>query len=110
MKLPINTLATLTCLADSTTDPIGSITGIEPGWLVQIVVQAVNGNLQGLASALIEFRIPPATTKATVPSIAHTAARSASDATHTAGTAAIGYSNGNGHRNGNGRSTTVQHS
>ena len=54
--------------------------------------------LQIFASAPIEYRIPPATTKATVPPTAWTAAQSTSETTHTAGTAVIGHGTRNGHR------------
>ena len=50
-------------LADSSKEPIGSIADILPGQTVQIIVQAVNGNLQGVASDPIVFTIPPVVNK-----------------------------------------------
>ena len=47
-------------LAASSPVPIGTITGVEPGRLVRIIVQAVNGSLQGVASEPLDFRMPPA--------------------------------------------------
>ena len=40
--------------------PIGSITGVISGARAQIIVQAVNVNLQGVASDPIVFTMPPA--------------------------------------------------
>lgn len=45
-------------LVARSTDPIGSITGVMPGQKAQIIVQAVNGNLQGVASDSIVFTMP----------------------------------------------------
>ena len=87
-------------LAASTTGPLGSITEIDPGRLVRIIVQAVNGSLQGVASEPLEYRIPPAATKTT-------STQAPKNSVQTTGTALLGHSNGNGHRNGNGRSATV---
>ena len=46
-------------LAASSPVPIGTISGVEPGRLVRIIVQAVNGSLQGVASDPLDFRMPP---------------------------------------------------
>ena len=40
-------------------DPMAKITGAMPGTTVQIIVQAVNGNSQGVASDPIIFSVPP---------------------------------------------------
>lgn len=45
-------------LAASSLEPIGSIKDVLPGQTVQIIVQAVNGRLQGVASDPIQFTIP----------------------------------------------------
>src|SRR3954467_28016 len=39
-------------------DPMGSITEVLPGQTVQIIVQAVNQSLQGVASEPIQFTMP----------------------------------------------------
>lgn len=39
-------------------DPIGTITGVLPGQTVQIIVQAVNGGSQGIASEPVRFTMP----------------------------------------------------
>jgi hypothetical protein len=44
-------------LAARSVDPIGNITGVLPGQTAQIIVQAVNGNLQGVASEPIQFTV-----------------------------------------------------
>lgn len=51
-------------LATSSKEPMGAISGILPGQTVQIIVQAVNGNLQGVASDPILYTIPPVAKKA----------------------------------------------
>jgi len=45
-------------LAASSPAPIGSISGVLPGQTAQIIVQAVNGSLQGVASDPIIFTVP----------------------------------------------------
>ena len=82
-------------LADSTTEPMGSVGGIEPGRLVRIIVQAVNGNLQGIASEPIEYRIPSPPPKAAVAQLPLSVAQ-------TTSTAVIANGNGNGQRHANG--------
>ena len=47
-------------LATSSVAPIGTIPDVQPGQLVQIIVQAVNGTQQGVASEPLKFRMPPA--------------------------------------------------
>ena len=47
-------------LAASTTDPMASIREVVPGQTVELLVQAVNGSLQGVASEPILFTLPPA--------------------------------------------------
>src|SRR6476659_4670672 len=44
----------------SGTHPMGSITGVEPGVTVQIVMQAVNESSQGVASEPVLFTMPEA--------------------------------------------------
>jgi hypothetical protein len=51
-------------LAARSTEPVGIIPGVMPGQTVQIVVQAVNGNLQGVASDPVVFTVPLAVAKA----------------------------------------------
>ncbi len=45
-------------LAARSVDPLGSIPGVLDGQTVRLIVQAVNGNLQGVASDPIEFTMP----------------------------------------------------
>ena len=51
-------------LAASTTEPMANISGVEPGKLVKLIVQAVNGKQQGVASEPLLFRIPQAQSSA----------------------------------------------
>lgn len=76
-------------LAASSKEPIGSISDILPGQTVQIIVQAVNGSLQGVASDPIVFTIPPVAPKTVMPNETLTSHR---DVATTNGT--------NGHANG----------
>lgn len=48
-------------LAARSTEPVGVIPGVMPGQRVQIIVQAVNGNLQGVGSDPIQFTVSLAT-------------------------------------------------
>ena len=79
-------------LAASTPGPIGAIPGVPPGQTAQIIVQAANGNLQGVASDPIQFPVPPTVTK----SAATQHAALEENPTPRS------HPNGNGHRNGNG--------
>lgn len=81
-------------LSASTTEPLGSLPGFVPGQPVQIIVQAVNGKLQGVASEPIVFTIPAV--RASEPKPAQPKAAAAESP------ASNGHSNGNG--NGNGHS------
>ena len=45
-------------LAASSAAPLGTIADVLPGQLVQIIVQAVNGTQQGVASEPLKFRMP----------------------------------------------------
>lgn len=45
-------------LAASTTQPLAVIPGVPPGQAVEIIVQAVNGNLQGVPSDPVLFILP----------------------------------------------------
>lgn len=46
------------------TEPIGSVSGLLPGQKVQFIVQAVNGNLQGVPSEPVLFTVPPVVSQA----------------------------------------------
>ncbi|MDQ6622981.1 MAG: hypothetical protein M3Y86_05785 [Verrucomicrobiota bacterium] len=46
-------------LAARSTGPMAVIADVPPGQRVRLIVQAVNGNLQGVASDSIQFAIPP---------------------------------------------------
>lgn len=80
-------------LGASTPAPLGSLGGFLPGQTVQIIAQAVNGNLQGVASDPIQFTIPVLN-----------AAKAAKPATAKAkAVEPVPVTNGNGHQtNGNG--------
>ena len=80
-------------LAASSPVPIGTIAGVEPGQLVQIIVQAVNGSQQGVASEPLNFRMPPAEAAAPKPA-AETQAPGAGDGHSTP----AGNGNGRRHR------------
>lgn len=82
-------------LAFSSKEPMGAITGVLPGQTAEIIVQAVNGNLQGVASEPILFTVPlpVAAGKAAPESKALPAQEPAAGGEHA---------NGNGHRNGHG--------
>jgi hypothetical protein len=54
-------------LAASSKAPLGSLGSILPGQTVQIIVQAVNANLQGVASEPIVFTVPLPVSDAAVP-------------------------------------------
>jgi len=79
-------------LVGSSSAPLVSISGIAPGQTVQIIVQAVNGSLQGVASDPIEFTVSLPATKAAAEAKPVLVIEPASN----------GHANGNGHRNGNG--------
>ena len=87
-------------LASSTTQPIGTITGIAPGRLVRIIVQAVSGNLQGVASVPIEYRIELPAPKTPV-------AKGPANVAQTTSTAVIGNGHGNCHRHANRKGNAV---
>ena len=53
-------------LVFSGVDPMGSITGVQPGVTVQIVMQAVNEGSQGVASEPVLFTMPAASKPETV--------------------------------------------
>lgn len=83
-------------LVASSTEPILAIYGILPGQTLQIVVQAVNGNLQGVASGPIVFTVP--VTKA-----AKVAESTRAEVTSNGANGNGAHANGNGaHTNGNG--------
>lgn len=78
-------------LAASTTDPMAGISGVEPGQTVQLLVQGVNGSLQGVPSEVVLFTLPAAKTVAAV------------KREPVAEAPAGGYSHGNGNGSRNGR-------
>ncbi len=77
-------------LAASTTQPMASLSGYVPGKPVQIIVQAVNGNLQGVPSDPIVFTLP-------LEKVAEVKVVAAEPAPISNGN---GSANGNGHANG----------
>ena len=86
-------------LAVSTTEPVGVIAGVLPGQTVEIVVQAVNGNKQGVESAPVVFTVPVAAKAAT------SAKRAV--AVEAPSASASGPENGNGNGNGHPRVARV---
>ena len=111
-------------LAASSPAPIGSISNVLPGQVVQIIVQAVNGSLQGVASDPIVFTVPlpvadvaavpvkaagaelenkvPVTASAPAVASAAVVAKSATISSNGNGSNGNGNGNGNGSGNGNG--------
>lgn len=81
-------------LAASSVDPLALIAGVLPGQTLEIIVQAVNGSLQGVASTPVVFTLPP------VP-----VAEPKRVATAMEIPAPTGYANGNGNGNGLARHT-----
>ena len=79
-------------LAASSVDPLAMIAGVLPGQTVEIMVQAVNGKLQGVASEPVIFTLPPVT--AVEPKRAAAAVKIPTS---------NGYANGNGNGNGHAR-------
>lgn len=69
--------------------PLATIAGVLPGQTVEIIVQAVNGSLQGVARVPVVFTLPAARVK------------EAMDATPTT-EALLARGHTNGHSNGNG--------
>jgi hypothetical protein len=87
-------------LAASSPAPMGSISDVLPGQTAQIIVQAVNGSLQGVASEPIVFTVPVAR-NATEPKRAEAPAATVA--------ASNGHSNGHA-TNGNGQNGHAAHS
>ena len=77
-------------LAASSTEPVGMIGGVAAGQTVQIIVQAVNGSLQGVASEPVIFTVPGAKA-AGYRNLATT------EEAPVTGESANGNGNGNGH-------------
>ena len=77
-------------LAASTTEPLAAIADVAAGQTVQIIVQAVNGGRQGVASEPIVFTLPPARS-------AGFANRTATEEVPASGEKSNGAGNGNGH-------------
>ncbi len=82
-------------LAASTTEPLASIGDVKAGQTAQIIVQAVNGNSQGVASEPITFTLPSART-------ATSGKRQATEEAPIADEPSNGHRNGVGNGNGNG--------
>ena len=82
-------------LVASGTEPMLSIGGVLPGQMVQLIVQAVNNSLQGVASAPIQFTVPAGSARAAEVKPAAAPERPAVKSQ------ANGH--GNGHSNGHGR-------
>lgn len=78
-------------LAARSVDPMATISNVLPGDTVEVIVQAVNGTLQGVASDAVTFTVPAA-----VPAPAVAKKAEAAPAGEP--------SNGNGNGNGNGHS------
>lgn len=84
-------------LALSTTEPMGAISGVVPGQPVEIIVQAVNGDKQGVASEPIVFTLPGAK------GVAAPKRQKVEEAPEA--------ESSNGHENGNGKGNgTLRHS
>ena len=84
-------------LVASGPQPLLSIAGVVAGQTVQLIVQAVNGSLQGVASEPIQFAVPLAGAQGEAAKAAATAERGVVKSPAHGN----GHSNGNG--NGNGR-------
>ena len=80
-------------LAASTTDPMASIREVIPGQTVELLVQAVNGTLQGVASEPILFTLPPARAAGFTNLVTTEEAPAAGERAH-------GNGNGSGHGKG----------
>lgn len=78
-------------LAASSADPVATIGDVLPGQTVRIIVQAVNGTLQGVASDPVDLTLPPAVAKSAEPKAAAPAERT------LVLTGSGGNGNGNGH-------------
>ena len=84
-------------LAASATDPIMTISGVNPGQTVQLIVQAVNASLQGVASDPIQYTV-------LITGARSTGARAkVQEEEHAESPAARSHANGNGNGNGNGK-------
>ena len=80
-------------LSASGKEPMAALPGFAPGQTVQIIVQAVNGSLQGVASEPIQFTMP----------ILRAKAEKAEPVTASAEAPAVkGFTNRSGNGNGNG--------
>ena len=78
-------------LAARSVDALAIISGVAPGQAVEIIVQAVNGSLQGVASEAVVFTLPVARAKET---------KTAAPATEAL--LAAGHANGRGNGSANG--------
>jgi hypothetical protein len=95
-------------LAARSVDPMAAISDVAPGQTVELIVQAVNGSLQGVASDPVLFTVSvviaaPAGTKAEPKASIAPEAKAATNGN--------GNGNGNGHSrpNGNGNGTALHH-
>ena len=92
-------------LGASTPAPLGSLGGFLPGQTVQIIVQAVNGALQGVASEPVQFTMPvlnAAKAEKPAPAKAKAAEEKPVAKKEVANGDGHGHRNGNGNGNGNG--------
>ena len=78
-------------LAASSTDPMATIKDVLPGQTVQLIVQAVNGSLQGVASDPVVLTVPLARAHSAEPKAAAPLERT------LVLTGSNGHGNGNGH-------------
>ncbi len=81
-------------LAATSPIPLATISDVQPGTTVQLIVQAVNGNLQGVASEPITFTMPLVTKPVAV------GAEPKSAVSAPLLPEVVVSTNGNGHRNG----------
>ncbi len=88
-------------LAASSTEPIMLGGGVQAGQTIQIIVQAVNGSLQGVASEPIQFTVLlPVSHRAETKSVAPAATLPVEDEIVLAARNGHGSTNGNEHTNG----------
>ncbi|MDQ6860738.1 MAG: fibronectin type III domain-containing protein [Verrucomicrobiota bacterium] len=77
-------------LLERSTEPMANVSGVTPGRTIQIIVQAVNGGLQSVASEPIKFTMP----------LAATAARASEPVVTEAVVVPVERNGSNGHTNG----------
>ena len=89
-------------LAASTVDPMAPLSGFPPGVTVEIIVQAVNVQQQGVASEPIAFTVPPSVPRVEQPAATAVAAAPVGAVEAVAAGVAKTGGNGEAHGNGNG--------